>query len=306
MDNLNYINRNNPNAAKVVQEIIEAQKWSDYWRVHNQKTKKFTWSQKTPPKYARLDFFLINKPKIEPKWKSDHGPISINISLNNQQRGRGVWKFNNGLLINKEFNKIIKEEIKILKTIYAATPYNPEIVENLPNKDLELTISFTLFLETGLTVLTGKIIKFSAKKKAEAIKEEKDLMIKIEPLEDKELKAVITKDEQNKLDNLKDKLEEIRKVKLKGTMIRSRARWVEFGEKSSKYFLNLEKRNFINKSITELKTSEDKVTKDQNEIINMQKNFYKSLYEEKITGEEVEYTPDISNLNKRRTKSKFG
>ena len=116
-------------------------------------------------------------------------------------------KFNNSLLINKEFNKIIKEEIKILITIYAATPYNPEIVENLPNKDLELTISFTLFLETVLTVLRGKIIKFSAKKKAEAIKEEKDLIIKIEPLEDKELKAVITKDEQNKLDNLKDKLE---------------------------------------------------------------------------------------------------
>ena len=179
MDNLNYINRNNPNAAKVVQEIIEAQKWSDYWRVHNQETKKFTWSQKTPPKYARLDFFLgseelnsiINKPKIEPKWKSDHAPISINISLNNQQRGRGVWKFNNSLLINKEFNKIIKEEIKILKTVYAATPYNPEIVENLPNKDIELTISFTLFLETVLTVLRGKIIKFSAKKKAEAMKE---------------------------------------------------------------------------------------------------------------------------------------
>ena len=81
-------------------------------------------------------------------------------------------------------------------------------------------------------------------------------------------------------------------------MIRSRARWVELGEKSSKYFLNLKKRNFINKSITELKTSEDKVTKDQNEIINMQKNFYKSLYKEKITGEEVEYTPDISNLPK--------
>ena len=88
-------------------------------------------------------------------------------------------------------------------------------------------------------------------------------------------------------------------------MIRSIARWVEFGEKSSKYFLNLEKRNFINKSITELKTSEDKVTKDQNEIINMQKNFYKSLYEEKITGEEVEYTPDISNLPKINEEQKL-
>ena len=34
----------------------------------------------------------------------------------------------------------------------------------------------------------------------------------------------------------------LRKKKTEGAIIRSRVRWTEFGEKNTKYFLNLEKR----------------------------------------------------------------
>ena len=37
------------------------------------------------------------------------------------------------------------------------------------------------------------------------------------------------------------------KKKVKGIIIRARARWHEYGEKSTKYFLNLEKRNHVKK-----------------------------------------------------------
>ena len=75
-----------------------------------------------------------------------------------------------------------------------------------------------------------------------------------------------------------------------------RARWVESGEKSSKYLLNLEKRNFVYKSITELRITGDRVTKEV-EIINLQKDFYKNLYAKKNTIEQdSEYIPDLSNL----------
>lgn len=47
----------------------------------------------------------------------------------------------------------------------------------------------------------------------------------------------------------KKELESIRKEKLLGHMIRSRARWIEEGEKPSKYFCNLESRNYLNKTI---------------------------------------------------------
>lgn len=44
-------------------------------------------------------------------------------------------------------------------------------------------------------------------------------------------------------------LENIRKEKMEGHMIRSRAKWVEEGEKPTRYFCNLENRNYLNKTI---------------------------------------------------------
>ena len=42
----------------------------------------------------------------------------------------------------------------------------------------------------------------------------------------------------------------LRKKKLKGHYIRSRAKWIEEGEKPSKYFCNLEFRNYFSKIIS--------------------------------------------------------
>ena len=49
------------------------------------------------------------------------------------------------------------------------------------------------------------------------------------------------------LNSAKEELELLYKEKVKGIIIRARARWHEDGEKSTKYFLNLEKRNHIKK-----------------------------------------------------------
>ena len=42
--------------------------------------------------------------------------------------------------------------------------------------------------------------------------------------------------------------EEISKLKIQGTIIRSKSRWYNEGEKNTKYFLNLEKRHFNKKN----------------------------------------------------------
>ena len=41
--------------------------------------------------------------------------------------------------------------------------------------------------------------------------------------------------------------------KVKGIIIRARARWHEYGEKSTKYFLNLEKINHVKKTHEKVK-----------------------------------------------------
>ena len=48
---------------------------------------------------------------------------------------------------------------------------------------------------------------------------------------------------------VKSEYENIQDLKANGAIIRSKAKWIEYGEKNSKYFLNLEKRNYRAKYI---------------------------------------------------------
>ena len=54
------------------------------------------------------------------------------------------------------------------------------------------------------------------------------------------------------LDEHKNKLKSLRKEKLNALIIRSKARWIEYGEKPSQYFCTLEQRNYINKNIQKI------------------------------------------------------
>jgi len=67
------------------------------------------------------------------------------------------------------------------------------------------------------------------------------------------------------------------KKKTEGMIVRSRARWHEHGEKKSKNFFNLEKRNHVKKHIRKLRLS-GVITTDPFEILDAEKTFYESLY----------------------------
>ena len=82
---------------------------------------------------------------------------------------------------------------------------------------------------------------------------------------------------------LKSEWENVQKVKTNGIILRSKAKWVENGEKNTKYFLNLEKRNYNIKYIKCLVTHENKTINDPNEILKAQFDFYKALYTSKQT-----------------------
>ena len=75
------------------------------------------------------------------------------------------------------------------------------------------------------------------------------------------------------------RLKRITEQKVKGAIIRSKARWVEYGEKNTRYFLNLEKRRGEKKSINKLKLNDGTETEDQEVILKEEEKFYRSLYE---------------------------
>ena len=69
-------------------------------------------------------------------------------------------------------------------------------------------------------------------------------------------------------------------VQLNGAIIRSKCRWIEEGEKPTKYFCGLEKRNYVNKTIDRLMLNNN-ITIDHTVILNEQKLFYSNLYSSK-------------------------
>ena len=56
--------------------------------------------------------------------------------------------------------------------------------------------------------------------------------------------------------NYSNAIKRITEQKVKGAIIRSKARWVEYGEKNTRYFLNLEKRRGEKKNINKSKLND--------------------------------------------------
>ena len=94
--------------------------------------------------------------------------------------------------------------------------------------------------------------------KKQKIQREKFLSEEINRLEQS-----LNEDTINLLNTKKNELENIRKERLKGAFIRSRAKWIEEGEKPSKYFCHLESRNFTNKLIPKIVECDGTVIKNQ-------------------------------------------
>ena len=83
---------------------------------------------------------------------------------------------------------------------------------------------------------------------------------------------------QSKRDQIKIKIELFDQQKSRALQVRARVKWVEEGEKNTKYLFNLEKSR-ANSKITETVTDENghTVTK-QVDTMNVQKDFFSHLY----------------------------
>ena len=76
--------------------------------------------------------------------------------------------------------------------------------------------------------------------------------------------------------------------KTNGAVIRSRARYIEHGEKNTKYFFNLERRNYNMKVLAKLRLDNNKIITDPALILEEEKNFYKKLYMSNLENTNVE------------------
>jgi hypothetical protein len=122
----------------------------------------------------------------------------------------------------------------------------------------------------------NKILLYKKKKKNEDVKQLKDKLnliessIKVNTGNEIELKT------EYKM--LKNELDRLYAEKSRAYQIRSRVQWIEEGEKSTSYFLKMEKKRQTYNTITRLKKSDGKLVQDNQQILQTCENFYSKLY----------------------------
>ena len=84
----------------------------------------------------------------------------------------------------------------------------------------------------------------------------------------------------NNINLTQNDLNKLIEIKAKGAATRSRARWMESGEKNTKYFLHLEKWHVGKKSIKSLRSAQGRLIDKQEDILKELLTFYESLYSE--------------------------
>ena len=108
-------------------------------------------------------------------------------------------------------------------------------------------------------IIRGETVRFSKRKARNNRYEENSIITEINHLHACFNRSKTVED-LKRLEEAKRKLEQIRTPKIQGLITRSRVNWFEEGEKCSKYFLSLEKRNTMRNSIQMIKDGEKSIT----------------------------------------------
>ena len=179
---------------------------------------------------------------ILPSVRSDHSPILLSLNIRNDfKKGPGMWKFNNSLLQNEEYCLQLNETI-----------------DNL-TLDLENIIDPQMRWE----FLKFEIRCFSIKFSKKLAKEKRIQKLTVENVvKDYESKGGDSVYGQNEYITAKNELDVIMENETKGFILRSKCLSYEQGEKSTKYFLNLEKKRAIQGTIRSLVDDNNIESKD--------------------------------------------
>lgn len=252
----------------VLFKTIQDNNLMDVWRVLHPNKRGFSRRQLVlgKLKQSRIDL-CIATPGVMSKtneithvsnaW-SDHDFIDIQFDKAGKQRNGGLWYLNNSLLQDQQLR------VKIIKTI------------NQLKEVLNVTEDVPDWWEQVKLQCKSICIKYSKKKKWLEQQEEKELR----DMFTKEAKCLaLHKDRDTTLFTaIKLKLDEIEIKRCRGAVIRARAQHLLEGEKSTAYFLGLEKERQKKTFIKELKNKHNQTVNNTQDILDVVQGYYKNLF----------------------------
>ena len=248
----------------------------DIYRQIHPTTKTFSYESKTLNLKSRIDFFVISRSlsscvknvEIRTSIAPDHKSVFLNVEVKKEFiRGPGLWKFNNTLLEDENYKDLIEF-------------YYPQIL----NKYSE-GVDEQLLWELIKMELRAKTIKYSKQKRSSFRNKEETLQNELQELDHK-ICNNDTFDQEilEKYEAAKEELKHIHEVKGREAMFRSKMKWLELGEKPTKYFFNLEKKNYEKKLIREVELENGEIISDPVQVNKGIRDFYQNMYTSKING----------------------
>lgn len=259
-------------SVDLVQQYMSDFGLCDAWRMSHPALKEYTFFSTVHHSYSRLDYFLVNNSmikgisdtQIHPITISDHAPVSLTFTNKTAPPPVRQWRFNTSLLKDSDFITFFKKQWETFLDINDQPGVSPCVL-----------------WETAKVVMRGHIISYSSHKAKQEKRMEKDLEDQIKALET----AHAASQEEHLLTELRKLRTDLNKIinqKIQFQLQRLRLDNFEHGNKSSKLLANLLKRNKEKCTIASVKTHNDIITQDPQEINNTFREFYQRLYSSQI------------------------
>ncbi len=269
-------------STKHFQGLLKYLSLKDAWGTLKPNDPGFTYvNPGKPDQQSRLDYVLLSpilcnltkKISIKVAPVPDHKMVITHIVGLNRKRGPSYWKLNVSILKDKEYKEGIKRVVINTKKEYSAL------------------LSKTVLLDLAKAKAKEFSIWFSCQKAKQMRNEIQSIENELQDIDSNI--CLNTEDAENlSIDRilLKTKLDELYEKKARGAMIRSRAKWVEEGEKCTKFFISLEQKHQTFNRIDKLQTSDGNLVENDREILGTTRLFYTDLYSTT--------NPDIAEINK--------
>lgn len=253
-----------------LQDFLKHSNLVDTWQSLNPNDTQYTFIDPSGNgSGSRIDFILVSHTLAHLATASyittapvpDHKAVITTIKYTDRPRGKGYWKLNNSLLEDQTFLENIELIFKATVEEYNDVACKRDIWDLCKIRFKEYSI------------------RFSINKNRQFQDQLKSIERTINDLD----KAI-----QNDSDNaqikqtrktLKTEYDNMCESRAKGAQIRSRAKWVEDGERSTAYFLKLENHRQSYSRITGLKKDKGETVTSEKEILKEACHFYKTLYD---------------------------
>ena len=254
---------NKEKSVIAINNMCEELLLSEIWRCQNPDVKRFSWYRCRPKLSAsRIDFALISTGLVDVCTNSgyftgimsDHLAMYVYINPDSTDLGPGYWKLNCKYLQKIEYVNLINstlDELKISCRDKSIVDKWEFMKYRIREVSMEYARNATAEINLIIAQLSEKITEFEA-----------DL-----PNADLHL-----------LQLTKTDLDEFMQEKIKSCIFRSKANFVEFGERPSAYYLNLEKSKYDARTCNALYDDQMNLISTKDGILKLQESYYRKLY----------------------------